>query len=131
MKAKYIIGSVVIVLFGIWGTSAFLETTVKYVSFAQAEKSGKIVQVSGKVDFDQVHYDADQKQLEFVMIEPDSLHTGIENRMKVVYHGIIPGNFDQAKSVMVRGRVTDGEFVAEKLYVKCPSKYQAQMDQSG
>jgi cytochrome c-type biogenesis protein CcmE len=131
MKAKYIIGSVIIVLFGVWGASAFLKTTVKYVTFAEAKATGNIVQVSGRVDFSQVRYDAEGKRLEFVMIEPDSLHTGVENRMKVIYQGIIPGNFEQATSVMVRGRVHGEEFVAEKLYVKCPSKYQAQMDQSG
>lgn len=129
MKAKYIIGSVIIVLFGVWGASAFLKTTVKYVTFAEARASGNVVQVSGKVDFSRVHYDGDQKRLEFDIVEPDSLHTGIENRMTVIYQGVIPGNFEQATSVMVRGRVRGDEFVAEKLYVKCPSKYQAQMDQ--
>ena len=131
MKAKYIIGSIIIVLFGIWGSSAFLKTTVKYVTFAEARESGKVVQVSGQVDFDQVNYNEDQKQLEFIMIEPDTLNTGTEDYMKVVYNGVIPGNFEQATSVMVRGRASGDTFVAEKLYVKCPSKYQAEYNQAG
>ena len=44
--------------------------------------------------------------------------------MDVVYYGVVPGNFDQATSVLVRGKPEADGFVAEQLLVKCPSKYQ-------
>ena len=46
--------------------------------------------------------------------------------MKVVYYGVVPGNFDQATSVVAKGIVKEQEFVADKLLVKCPSKYQGE-----
>jgi hypothetical protein len=45
--------------------------------------------------------------------------------MPVVYRGVIPGNFDQATSVVAIGRYKSDHFEAEQLLVKCPSKYQA------
>jgi len=48
--------------------------------------------------------------------------------MPVVYHGVIPGNFDQATMVVAIGRYQEGRFLAEQLLVKCPSKYQAEAE---
>ena len=45
--------------------------------------------------------------------------------MPVEYRGVIPGNFDQAVSVVAIGRYQGDHFEAEQLLVKCPSKYQA------
>ena len=50
--------------------------------------------------------------------------------MPVVYHGVIPGNFDQATMVVAIGRYQDGRFQAEELLVKCPSKYQAEAERT-
>ena len=44
--------------------------------------------------------------------------------MPVVYRGIQPGNFKDAISIVAIGRYQDGRIEAEKLLVKCPSKYQ-------
>ena len=35
-----------------------------------------------------------------------------------------PGNFNEATQVVAIGRYRDGVLEAEKLLVKCPSKYQ-------
>ena len=51
--------------------------------------------------------------------------------LPVVYHGVIPGNFDQATSIVAIGRYQDGVFAAEQLLVKCPSKYQAEAEKGG
>ena len=42
--------------------------------------------------------------------------------------GVIPGNFDQAVSIVAIGRYQDDHFEAEQLLVKCPSKYQAEAE---
>ena len=44
--------------------------------------------------------------------------------MPVVYRGIKPGNFRDAISIVAIGRFKEGRIEAEKLLVKCPSKYQ-------
>ncbi|MEW6050968.1 MAG: cytochrome c maturation protein CcmE [Candidatus Zixiibacteriota bacterium] len=126
MKAKYIIGAVIIVVFLAWGASAFLKTTVQYVSLNEAIKSQRTVQVMGKVDFNQVNYNADLKRLEFAVYDPQSADSTTAWRMKVMYYGVVPGNFDQAKSVVLKGKANDGVFVAEQMLVKCPSKYQGE-----
>ena len=46
------------------------------------------------------------------------------NRMPVTYRGIKPGNFKDAISIVAIGPYRDGRIQAEKLLVKCPSKYQ-------
>nr|MBN2278866.1 cytochrome c maturation protein CcmE [candidate division Zixibacteria bacterium] len=130
MKAKYIIGSIIIVVFVIWGASAFLKTTIKYVTFAEAREATRTVQVAGRIDFNDVHFDAEKNRLEFSIIELKNDSEKIPERMKVVYGGIVPGNFDQATSVLVIGKPGNGVFEAEKLLVKCPSKYQGLAEQS-
>jgi cytochrome c-type biogenesis protein CcmE len=44
--------------------------------------------------------------------------------MKVAYKGLKPGNFNEATQVVAIGRFHGGTLEAEKLLVKCPSKYQ-------
>ena len=48
--------------------------------------------------------------------------------LPVEYKGVIPGNFDQATSIVAIGHYTEGKFQAEQLLVKCPSKYQAEAE---
>lgn len=127
MKAKYIIGGIIIVVFLIWGTSAFLKTTIQYVSLDEASRSKRTVQVMGKVDFATVKYNATDTRLEFDVFDVDARDTVNAHRFPVVYYGVVPGNFDQAKSVVLKGKPgTDGAFVAEQMLVKCPSKYQGE-----
>lgn len=127
MNAKYLIGSVIIVGFLAWGASAFFKTTVQYVSIDQAKKTTQKVQVMGKVDVSSVKFASAESRLEFSIYnfelsapEPGSL-------MPVVYYGTVPGNFDQAQSVVLKGKTSsDGQFVADQILVKCPSKYQGE-----
>ncbi len=130
MKAKYIIGGIIIVVFLIWGTSAFLKTTIQYVSLDEAFKGKRTVQVMGKIDFDKVNYNSVDTRLEFAVFDPEAKDTVSAKRYPVVYYGVVPGNFDQAKSVVLKGKTGDnGVFVAEQMLVKCPSKYQGEGDE--
>ena len=126
MKAKYIIGGIIIIVFIIWGASAFLKTTIQYVPIETAMNSDKTVQVLGKIDFDKVGYNADESRLEFAVYDAEAADEATATRMNVVYYGVVPGNFDQATSVVLKGK-TDGDvFVADQMLVKCPSKYQGE-----
>ncbi|KAA3636646.1 MAG: cytochrome c maturation protein CcmE [Calditrichaeota bacterium] len=129
MKAKYIIGGVIIVLFMVWGASAFLDTTIQYVSIDKARLSSKTVQVMGKIDFDQVNYNADDSRLEFAIYDAEAETKVGSEMMHVVYYGVVPGNFDQATSVVLKGKPENGTFVADQMLVKCPSKYQGEGDE--
>ncbi len=126
MTVKYIIGGVIVILFMIWGATAFLDTTIQYVSIEKAKTSHKMVQVMGKIDFDTKKYDAENSRLEFEVYDADAENIVGAASMNVVYHGVVPGNFDQATSVVLKGKTEGNHFLAEQMLVKCPSKYQGE-----
>lgn len=127
MNIKAVIGGVVILVFVVWGATAFMDTTIQYVSLDAAARSTRPVQVMGKIDFDAVDYDTDKAQLRFAIYDAEAEQVQGAKRLDVVYHGIVPGNFDQATSVVLKGQPdSTGTFVAEQMLVKCPSKYQGE-----
>ncbi len=127
MKAKMIIGSVVILIAMAWGISSFMGTTVQYVSIAEARTADRTVQVLGKIDTEQVKYNSTDSRLEFAIYDPQAKDKVAAESMNIVYYGTVPGNFDQATSVVCKGVNKEEGFVAEKLLVKCPSKYQGEV----
>ena len=126
MNAKFIIGGIIIVLFVVWGGYSFMQTTVQYVSIEKALMSERTVQVMGKIDFELVNFNADKERLEFAIYDAEATNEATAKRMPVMYHGVVPGNFEQATSVVLKGKSTDGVFLAEQMLVKCPSKYQGE-----
>lgn len=127
MKAKYIIGGLIILVFMVWGARAFMDTTIQYVSIEKAAVADRTVQVMGKVDFDRVEYDTDNSRLKFAIYDAEAKDEAAAKRMEVVYYGVVPGNFDQATQVVLKGKPSeDGMFVADQMLVKCPSKYQGE-----
>jgi cytochrome c-type biogenesis protein CcmE len=118
MNKRYIVGIAVIILAGVAGFSAFRGSLTPYVDFAEARQLDRACQVMGEVDKANVHYNLQTGILHFTIIDDDGA------TLPVVYKGVKPGNFDQAKSVVCNGKVVDGTFEADRLLVKCPSKYQ-------
>lgn len=129
MRAKHIIGAVVVVVFVVWGATAFMKTTIQYVPIEQAREADRTVQVMGKIDFETKRYDAENTRLEFALYDAEAESPVNAERLNVVYYGVVPGNFDQATSVVAKGRAEGDEFVADQLLVKCPSKYQGEGDE--
>lgn len=126
MKAKYIIGGLIIVVFMLWGGYSFVNTTIQYVPIESAKSSGKFVQVMGKIDFDRVNYNVDESRLEFTVYDAEAETKDNATTMDVFYYGVVPGNFDQATSVVLKGKTEGETFVADQMLVKCPSKYQGE-----
>lgn len=127
MNAKGIIGGLIIVAALAWGASAFFTSTVAYVSIEEAAKAKRTVQVMGKVDQPSVHYASTENRLEFSVTDPEATDLSTAPRMPVIYYGTVPGNLDQAVSVVLKGKPnTEGQFVADQILVKCPSKYQGE-----
>ena len=117
---KTIIAIVVVVIAAIVGLSSLFTGggMISYVSFGEARTAGSNVQVMGEILESGATYDTGTGSFIFYIAN----ETG--DRMKVVYSGTKPGNFDQATSVVCIGRYKDNAFHADKLLVKCPSKYQ-------
>ena len=126
MSTKYVIGGLIIILFVVWGAYSFMKTTIQYVSIERARSSEHTVQVMGKIDFDRVNYNTDERRLEFAIFDAEAPNEATAVRLPVVYHGVVPGNFEQATSVVLKGRSADGVFEADQMLVKCPSKYQGE-----
>ena len=118
MKKGYWIAAVMTLAFVGFGLSAFQKTLTPYLSFDEAKKTKGVVQVMGALDKESDRYDDKTEQLSFELVDPNG------HRMPVVYRGLRPGNFKDAISIVAIGRYADGRIEAEKLLVKCPSKYQ-------
>ena len=118
MKKGYWIAAVMTLAFVGFGLSAFQKTLTPYLSFDEAKKTKGVVQVMGALDKESDRYDDKTEQLSFELVDPNG------HRMPVVYRGLRPGNFKDAISIVAIGRFQDGRIEAEKLLVKCPSKYQ-------
>ena len=49
-----------------------------------------------------------------------------EDKLKVIYKGVVPPSFKEGVPVVVEGRYRpEGTFYAERIITKCPSKYEA------
>ena len=118
MKKGYWIAAALTLAFVGFGLTAFQKTLTPYLTFDEARKARGVVQVMGGLDKTSDRYDTSRQELSFELLD-DKGH-----RMPVVYRGIRPGNFKDAISIVAIGRYQDGRIEAEKLLVKCPSKYQ-------
>jgi cytochrome c-type biogenesis protein CcmE len=50
--------------------------------------------------------------------------------MKVIYNGAKPQDFEMSEQIVVTGRAENGVFKADKILMKCPSKYNNTSDPS-
>ncbi|WP_234733320.1 cytochrome c maturation protein CcmE domain-containing protein [Tellurirhabdus bombi] len=102
-----------------------------YVNFVQAESLAKngesdAVHVVGKLKKDPqgqivgMNYQpqVDPNHFEFTLVDND-------NRIeKVVYRAPKPQDFDRSEQIVVIGSMQGDHFQADKILLKCPSKYQ-------
>ena len=119
MKAKVIVGGIVVVIGIVLGAMNFMESNVEYADFAAAEQSHKKVQVKGEwVKEEAANFDVQKVKFSFFM-KDESNHV-----VKVVLDGAKPNNFELATSVVAKGKFVNGEFHASEVLTKCPSKYE-------
>ncbi len=121
MKKAYWVGAVLIVGFLVLGLTTFSKSMTPYVSFDEAVKAGRTVQVMGALDKGSTRYDTASKTLNFRLVDEKTKAT-----LPVAYRDVKPANFEDAISIVAIGKYQAGQFHAEKLLVKCPSKYQGQ-----
>jgi cytochrome c-type biogenesis protein CcmE len=123
LKPLHMIGIAIILLsivFGYYGLSASMRPYTTMIS--EAKDSGRGVQLAGFLG-SKGEYNADGK---FTFLLQDS--SG--QKIPVIYSQPKPSNFEQAVSIVAIGNydVKSGNFIAESLLVKCPSKYQEQLN---
>lgn len=118
MRKGYWIAAALAVGFVLLGVTSFQKTLTPYLTFDEARKARGAVQVMGGLDKESDRYDTSTQRLSFDLVDERG------RRMPVVYGGIRPANFRDAISIVAIGRYRQGRIEAERLLVKCPSKYQ-------
>ena len=98
----------------------FADSVTPYVSIADARASQRNVQVQGLPD-DAVEPHMENETFVFSIADEETGET-----MLVRYKGVKPDNFDEAYHIVAIGKYTGDAFTADKLLVKCPSKYEAE-----
>ena len=109
----------------IMGTVADSST---YASFkVAAANEGDEYHVVGKYVKDKgIEYNPQQNANRCVFYLKDN-----ENKeFKVIYNGAKPQDFEMSEQIVVTGKATAGVFIADKILMKCPSKYNNTSDPS-
>jgi cytochrome c-type biogenesis protein CcmE len=101
------------------GVTSFKQTMTPYIGFKEARSASGQVQVNGTLASKDYVLKKEEQYLRFSLRDPKG------DVMPVEYRGVIPGNFDQAVSIVAIGKYQGDHFEASQLLVKCPSKYQA------
>jgi len=120
-KKLYLIGAVLLLAFAGFSLASFNKALTPYVSFEQARSAGRVVQVAGALEKGSSSYDIGAGALNFTLVDPAT-----KSPMRVTYKGVRPANFEDAISIVAIGSydADSKQLRAEKLLVKCPSKYQ-------
>lgn len=135
MKKSHILAIVVIaVAIGIIVTTAGDAST--YVNFDQAYQmastgNSSSIHVVGQLKKDQngdivgLQNAADNLSFSFVLIDENG------KEQKVFYNEPMPPDFTRSENVVIIGNYKGDNFVANKILLKCPSKYQEQTVNAG
>ncbi len=129
IKMYIAVGAVLVVL-GMLFAQGFKATggvgvylTMEEALTAHNQNGDRFIQMEANVDSESVRYDSKKPLLEFKLVDEKN------NSVNVTYHDVMPDNFESGYPVIVEGRFTgEKEFLAEKLLVKCPSKYEEQAE---
>jgi len=123
-RLLYLLGVALLIAFAGFAFTTFRDGMTPYLTFAEARDTvrtspGRTLQVAGALVKKSSNYD--DGVLSFTIREPKTGET-----MRVRYRGVKPANFEEAISVVAIGRyhAQDGAVDADRLLVKCPSKYQ-------
>lgn len=118
MKRRHGIGMAIIAIFIIFSVFSFKSSLTPYVTFAQAKNMSGSVQVRGVLASEQVVMTDDGKAIKFKLRDEHG------QEAMIIYKGVRPDNIEQATSIVAIGKYHNDQFMAEKLLVKCPSKYE-------
>ncbi|RMG33285.1 MAG: hypothetical protein D6732_12300, partial [Methanobacteriota archaeon] len=117
MKMKYFISLSILLGLGIYITITYQKALRPYISIEEAKKSGKSSQIKGVWVKGTDLYDFKEGVFQFKLCDKSG------DTVLVVSSYPKPPNFEQAKELVVIGQYQNGVFNAQKILVKCPSKY--------
>ena len=119
MNRKVLLIALIAIFIGYTGWN-LSESMTPYISIAEAEAAKGNVQVKGLLDKSVQPQQIDSDFI-FVLKDEESGQT-----MSVKYRGTKPDQFDSAYHVVAIGKYSaeDKSFHANKLLIKCPSKYE-------
>ena len=119
MKKSSIIGMIIIaVAIGVI-ISTYADSST-YGSFTDAQETQKELHVVGKLQKSkEMVYDpeVDANYFSFYMVD----NKGKE--CKVEFTGTKPQDFERSEQIVLTGQMSNGKFQANKILMKCPSKY--------
>lgn len=135
MKKTHLLGIIVIgiAIMIIISTAGDAST---YVSFDEAmelaeDGNDNLIHVVGKLKKDAegnvqgIEKSGDMLSFAFVMVDDKA------NEQRVIYNEPMPADFMRSEQVVVIGSYKKDYFVADKILMKCPSKYQEEDVQVG
>lgn len=130
-KSKFLVaGLIVVSAVGFLVVSGFKSDSVYYIEVNEllakpTDYSSRGLRISGDVLDGSVEKDEVNQHLEFVM------HDDTGEKMNVVYNGIIPDAFNEDVQVIIEGEYnkSSNTFNARTLLAKCPSKYEAEVEE--
>jgi cytochrome c-type biogenesis protein CcmE len=119
MKTRTIIGIILVALFTTILITTQLSDQSYYTDFETARKTGdKVHVVATWVNRDKASYDP-EKDL-FQLYLQDTL-----NQVALVhYFDPKPPSLETAEKIVIEGKQEGDIFVADKIFLKCPSKYE-------
>ncbi len=120
MKKTHILAIIAIAV-AIGAIISMVSDAATYADFQTAElKPGKEFQVVGQLNKEkEIEYSPQENINQFIFYMVDN--SGIER--KVVFNGTKPQDFERSEQVVITGYAEDNHFQAEKILMKCPSKY--------
>lgn len=120
MKKTHII-AIAIIAVAVGVIISTLADSSTFVDFAKAEQSkGKTFQVVGVLNKEKEMVYNPQKNanlFSFYMLDKNG------KECKVHYKGAKPQDFERSEQIVLTGKMQDEYFEAEKILMKCPSKY--------
>jgi len=103
------------------GGASYYYTVSEFV--AEPERAADGFRINGKVGTGSIVRAASGQDVSFVVTDGSA-------SLSVRYQGIVPDTFVDDADVVVEGRLApDGTFDAHTLLAKCPSKYEAVLDE--
>lgn len=115
-----LVGIAVVAMLGIVALSftGVIGGASKYVTFEQAKSEPETVHVVGNwVMREQSNYDSNRDLFQFYMQD------SARNVAKIHYYNPKPVNFETAENIVIEGQYQGDVFEADKILMKCPSKY--------
>ena len=128
MRRKLLLGAAIFVLAGGYlaytgarsSFAYYLTVSELHDRFATLREAD--IRLGGTVAASGIQWDQVAGRLQFIVSE--GTHT-----VPVRYRGIVPDTFKPGSDVVVEGRYDGSTFTAQRLFAKCPSKFEAKPDE--